>query len=345
MDIERAPAHAGGALYCSAMALDVTKLTMTEIIRLQDLLSKELKRRFERHLALAFSDIVGSTEYFAHYGDEAGRKLQQRHVDLLQACLTARGGRIVDTAGDGAFLCFPAVDGAADALVDFRKQLEADNAERAHDHQLEVRVGVHWGPVLTDGVQVTGDAVNLCARIAGSAEAGEIRMSRDAFHELHDTGRRALCVPLPSVELKGVSRPIEVVRLDWVDRELFPNLVRIRETSEDIAIPTRSTVTFGRLRSSPDARGNDVVLQLPDKQRLMQISRWQFELRRRPDGLVLHQVSEGLTEVDGAPITRGAEVPIRKGTVVRVGKVMTLTFDAEGRVPTGTMELATRAPS
>ena len=45
-------------------------LSMTEIIRLRDLLSKALTRRFERPLALAFSDVVGSTPYFARFGDE-----------------------------------------------------------------------------------------------------------------------------------------------------------------------------------------------------------------------------------------------------------------------------------
>jgi class 3 adenylate cyclase len=35
--------------------------------------------------------------------------------------------------------------------------------------------------VLTDGVQVTGDVMNLCARIAASAEPGQIRLSRDCL--------------------------------------------------------------------------------------------------------------------------------------------------------------------
>ena len=48
-------------------------LSMTEIIRLQDTLSKALVRRFEKKLALAFSDVAGSTTYFSKYGDEAGR--------------------------------------------------------------------------------------------------------------------------------------------------------------------------------------------------------------------------------------------------------------------------------
>lgn len=320
---------------------DISSLTMTEIIRLQNILSRELKRRFERHTALAFSDIVGSTSYFAQHGDEAGRKLQQRHVDLLQQCLGDEG-RIVDTAGDGAFLCFTAVEDAMDALVAFEQQLQADNADRPRTEHLDVRVGVHWGPVLTDGEQVTGDAVNLCARIAGSAEVGEIRLSRDAANELHEPSKRLACEPLPPVELKGIARPVELLRFVWMDRHRFPDRARIEETGEDIVVPQLSTVSFGRLRSSEGVRGNDVVLLLPDRNQMMQVSRWHFELRRRPDGLVLRAVSDNVTEVDGAPVLRGAEVPVRRGTVVRVGKVMTLVFDSAHN-PDGNADLATRA--
>ena len=93
------------------------QLSMTELIRLQDVLSKAIVRRFEKRLALVFSDVVGSTPYFARFGDEAGRKLQQRHYDLVTAAITPEGGRVVDTAGDGVFLCFESVTAASRAMV------------------------------------------------------------------------------------------------------------------------------------------------------------------------------------------------------------------------------------
>src|SRR5207247_10724995 len=139
------------------MQFDAGSLTMTEIIRLQDLLSRELTRRFARTQALALSDIVGSTAYFAEHGDEAGRMLQQRHGDLVREALKeAPGGRLVDQVGDGAFLCFPTVDDACRTLVALVELLDRDNAARPKKHALHVRIGLHWGTVLTDGVLVTG---------------------------------------------------------------------------------------------------------------------------------------------------------------------------------------------
>ena len=53
--------------------IDLSTLGMTEIVRLQNQLQQELRRRFERSLLMAFSDIVGSTPYFARFGDAVGR--------------------------------------------------------------------------------------------------------------------------------------------------------------------------------------------------------------------------------------------------------------------------------
>lgn len=67
--------------------IDLSTLSMTDIIRLQGALQQELTRRFERPMTLGFSDIVASTPYFERFGDAAGRQLQQLHIDLLQRCL------------------------------------------------------------------------------------------------------------------------------------------------------------------------------------------------------------------------------------------------------------------
>src|SRR5262245_6616969 len=105
------------------MAFELDTMSLTEMIRLREQLSETLLRRFERSLALAFTDVVGSTAYFAEFGDEAGRGLMQRHLDLLLQILPAYEGRIVDTAGDGAFMAFRTADGAVTALSQLHRQI------------------------------------------------------------------------------------------------------------------------------------------------------------------------------------------------------------------------------
>lgn len=309
------------------MELDLAALGLTDIIRLQNQLSQELSRRFERSLALAFTDIVGSTAYFARFGDESGRALQQLHHDLLQAAITPHGGRIVDTAGDGAFTVFPDVEAALEGLVAFLLRVSAANVTRGREHQLVLRLGVHFGSVLTDGTVVTGDAVNLCSRIASTAEVGEIRLSKSALREASNLVR-VRCRPLAPVTVKGVAEPLHLFRFDWRDDHKLPASVVVRESGAVLALPRQDTISFGRLRVNDGMPANDVVIELDNKQLEQAVSRWHFELRRRPDGYVLRPVSAQATEVDGRPVDKGTEVPVRPGTLVRLSKVVTLEFRA-----------------
>jgi class 3 adenylate cyclase len=316
----------------------IATLSMAEIIRLQDRLSQELKRRFEKRLGLAFSDIVGSTGHFERFGDEAGRKLQQRHFDLAQQVLAPVGGRVVDTAGDGIFMAFPDADAAASAAIALQREISNDNLTRSREQQMQVRVGIHAGSVLTDGNHVTGDAVNLAARVAGTSAAGEIRLSREAFHDLRLPAHRLSSRPLGLVRVKGISQPVELLALAWLDASLYPDAVRIQETQQEIDLPPKDIITFGRLGEMDGAAGNDVVLTLAGDEQTRKISRWHFELRRHADGFKLRPLSDQITEVDGQSIAKGAEAPIRRGTLVRVGRAATLEFLCRSPTPVPSMD-------
>ena len=299
------------------------QLSMTEIVRLQGVLQQELTRRFERQMLLVFSDIVGSMTYFTRFGDAAGRQLQQLHFDLLEQGMGRFQGRVVDTAGDGAFLVFPTVDAAVRGVVAVQRLVSHANLSRARAHQLQLRMGLHWGPVLTDGSAVSGDSVNLCSRVAASAAAGEVRLTREVFQELGSAGRMQ-CRALGVVELKGVPGPTDVLALDWHDRSQFPTQMRIEETRELIELPLQDIITFGRLREHEGLPANDVVLAHPDPLMARHISRWHFELRRRIDGFWMRSLSDTVTEVNGRPTPKGQDVPVKPGDRIRLAGALTL---------------------
>jgi len=302
-------------------------LGMTEIIRLQTMLSAALVRRFARRMALCFSDVVGSTPYFARFGDEAGRQLQQRHIDLLHKAISPAGGRIVDTAGDGAFLCFQAMDGALASAVELQNLISAENLTRSREHQLAVRIGIHHGSVLTDDVQVTGDAVNFCSRAAATAKPGEIRLTKEAFFALADARQRLRCRMLPPVPLKGIERPAELMLYQWRDQFIFPTKVRL-ENGEEYTLPDQDIISFGRLQEKDGFPANDIVLRGANEIATLQISRWHFELRRRRTGFVIRAVSSASTVLNDRLLSKGEEHPLAPGDRVRVGNTLTLQFEA-----------------
>lgn len=303
--------------------IDLSSLTMTEIIRLQTRLQDELTRRFERPLAVVFSDIVGSTAYFAQFGDSQGRQLQQLHFDLVAQAIPGSGGRIVSTAGDGAFLVFPSANAAVAGVISLLRKIAGANEGRGRAHQLQVRIGLHWGAALTDGSDVSGDAVNLCARVGATCEPGEVRVTRPLFQEL-DREHRLNCRPLGRLPMKGIEQPVEVLVLDWRDPSRFPRLAMVEETGERITLPQQDTVTFGRLALHAGERANDVVLTHEDPNVLRQVSRWHFELRRSEHGLRLVSLSDGQTTVDGVRLERGDSADVRAGSQIGVADVLNL---------------------
>jgi adenylate cyclase len=309
------------------MSTDLETMSLTEIIRLREQLSEVLLRRFERPLALAFTDVVGSTAYFAEFGDEAGRGLMQRHLDHLQQVLPAHEGRIVDTAGDGAFMCFRSVDQAVNALTEINRQILMANAARPAQHHLTVRAGIHWGPVLTDGVVVSGDAVNLCARVTSTGQPKEIRLTKQAFLELSGP-HRIVCNTLPPAELKGIPRPVEMMLFRWDQRAPVPTWIQVRESGERIPLPEKPVITFGRLKEHHGMQANDIVLLPANPQHQAMISRWHFEIRHAIDGLQLGALSDQTTEVDGRLVPKGTTAPVKVGSVVVLAGVMTLEFHA-----------------
>lgn len=307
------------------MKIDVDDLGLTEIIQLQNKLSELVRTRFTKHFGLCFTDIVGSTLYFSRYGDEAGRRLHQRHFDALRKAMAPYEGRIIDTAGDGAFCCFPSVEAAAAALCDFFRIVCDENGKRPSQDELSVRCGLHWGEVLTDGDMVSGESVNLCSRVGQMGEGKEIRITRDAFQKL-PSKLKLRCTTLPSAELKGITEHVDLFRLEWQAPGRVVVSLRMEETGAEVILPPKDTISFGRFSGDTHKPGNDVVLSLDDPDATQAISRYHFELRRGAQGFVLRALSRGMTEVDGKSLTPDGEALVLPGSVVRVANALSLRF-------------------
>jgi len=308
--------------------IDYDALSLREFIQLQDEIGREMQRRFRRFQALIFTDVVGSTTYFERWGDAAGRALIERHNALLTAALRSVGGRIIDTAGDGAFSLCENVERGLAALQALQETVGSGNAGRPSHQHLRVRSGLHWGAVLMDGPLVTGDAVNLAARVAASAHPAGIRLTEAAYEQL-PVFLRVRCKRLPEEQLKGIREPVRMLRFDWRDPSRFPTTVRVQETGEVFEIPRKERVTFGRLAEHEGVRANDVVLSHPDPQMALRISRWHMELSWTPEGFLLRPLSRGAVEIEGVRLTRDTPVLVTPGTSVRVSRVLTLVFMTE----------------
>ncbi|MCG8418178.1 MAG: CHAT domain-containing protein [Proteobacteria bacterium] len=208
-----APSQSTGSGQSEALSLaDIATLGLGDLLELRNHVTGELSSRFAHSLALVCTDIVGSTELFARLGSKAAKKLQERYRELFEEVATIEAGRIFASDGDGLRACFPAVKSAIKASFAFLDSITKHNYEISREDQLIVRVGIHYGPVLTNGDIVAGEEVELAASIVAQAEKGEIQLSQRAFRQTAK-GVQALCRPLPSIDVFDDTRTINLYHL------------------------------------------------------------------------------------------------------------------------------------
>src|SRR5512132_435584 len=80
-----------------AIVTSLKSSSMEDMLRIQDQIQKVLHEKYERSMAVLFSDIVGSTRYFERFGDAAGRRMIQRQQDLVVPIVERFEGRVVKT--------------------------------------------------------------------------------------------------------------------------------------------------------------------------------------------------------------------------------------------------------
>jgi class 3 adenylate cyclase len=141
-----------------------------------------------------FTDLVGSTAHAVSIGDRRWRDLLEQHHAAVRRELTRFDGREVDTAGDGFFATF---DGPARAIRCARAIIDV-----MRPLGLDVRAGLHTGEVEVADGKVAGIAVNIGARVAAQAGAGEILVSSTVRDLVAGSGLEF--AERGSVELKGV---------------------------------------------------------------------------------------------------------------------------------------------
>src|SRR5213083_1986921 len=150
----------------------------------------------ERKLAtVIFADLVGSTELGGSQDPERTRVLLGRFYDAMAEEIERAGGTVEKFAGDAVMAAFGAptaqedhAERALHAALSMRRRLE-----ELFGQTLRLRIGVNTGEVVVGGARgggsfVTGDAVNVAARLEQAAGPGEILVGertaaavRDAF--------------------------------------------------------------------------------------------------------------------------------------------------------------------
>jgi class 3 adenylate cyclase len=177
-----------------------------------------------RVVTIVFADVSGSTALGERLDPEALRRLMERYFDEMAAVIERHEGTVEKFIGDAVMAVFgiPQLHEddslrAVRAAWGMRAAIGELNAalERDYGAGLAARIGVNTGEVVAgdpSGGQrlVTGDAVNVAARLEQAAAPGEILLGEST----HRLARDAVeAEPVTPLELKGKSAPVRAFRL------------------------------------------------------------------------------------------------------------------------------------
>jgi class 3 adenylate cyclase len=158
-----------------------------------------------------FTDIVGSTPLVEALGDDAWEELIHWHDQTLRTIFSRYGGTEVSQTGDGFFVAFEDASAAIEAAVAVQRSLAEHR--RGHGFAPQVRIGLHEAEASTRAIDFAGRGVHEAARIGSLAGGGQILAS---VNTVQSAATRFPISTARTVTLKGVSRPVEVVTIEWM---------------------------------------------------------------------------------------------------------------------------------
>ena len=153
-----------------------------------------------RLVAVMFTDMVGYTALI-QADERVALDKRDRYMSALESHHDTFGGTIVQRLGDGSMSMFPSSLAAVLAAVEIQRELAAED--------VPIRIGVHVGEVVVDSERLTGDAVNIAARIESFAVPGGVMLSDSAYEQIKNRSDVGV-IRLGRFRLKNVGRPFEL---------------------------------------------------------------------------------------------------------------------------------------
>ena len=159
-----------------------------------------LHRSVSRPPAMCFLDLSGYTRLTEERGDEAAADMATTLGKLVQRGAHDVGGRPVKSLGDGVMVHFPEPAGAVRFALDMVERIPAAGLPATHG-------GIDAGPLVFQDGDYFGRTVNIAARIAAYAGAGQVLVSDSVVQAAGDDPNIGFAV-IGEIELKGVPRPV-----------------------------------------------------------------------------------------------------------------------------------------
>lgn len=164
-----------------------------------------------------FADVAGSTKLYEQIGDQRAREAISTCLEYLNTTTERHSGSRIKTIGDEVMCRFGDAESAVQAAMDMQRGLLA--SPPVPNIEMRVRIGLHFGTMIPMGDDVFGDAVNVAARMAAIARAGQIITTASTVKRLGDGTRRSTR-RFDSAPVRGKADEIEIHEVLWESRDV-----------------------------------------------------------------------------------------------------------------------------
>jgi predicted ATPase/class 3 adenylate cyclase len=190
-----------------------------------------------------FTDVEGSTSLWERF-PQAMKRALERHDSILLTAVTAAGGQVVKTTGDGLMAVFGSAAEAVRACLAAQRGLVDEPWQETG--ALRVRMGLHSGEAQPRGDDYFGPAVIRSERIMAVGHGGQVLLSGASAALVADQlPEGAALVDLGAHRLKDLGRPEQLFQLvhPALPREFPPLATPDRRPNN---LPTQASTFIGR---------------------------------------------------------------------------------------------------
>jgi class 3 adenylate cyclase/tetratricopeptide (TPR) repeat protein len=185
-----------------------------------------------RWAAVLFADMAAFTSASEALGAERVYHLVRKIIPLANASIESHGGQVLEYAGDSILAIFGAPIAlenaslkACEAALALQRVISAEVGSFTREFSIapRFRVGIGGGEVVLGhmglerklDLKVTGEPVNLAARLQTLAGEGEIWISDSVFQQVEGF---VDATSLGQRQVKGLNRPQQIYRIDGLSR-------------------------------------------------------------------------------------------------------------------------------
>jgi len=216
-------------------------------------------RKKRRLVAIVFADVANFSRMMS-VDEEGTSDAVRERLNIFRSEITAFSGEFKGSAGDNAFMIF---ESAVDAVV-FAVKMQSICSEKNNglpaDAQIWFRFGINLGEVLVQGDDISGESINIAARVEAFSNPGRICISGATYDHVSNNLEYGYEY-LGGQDFKNIGKTIDVFQVheNPTSAAMTPGLRRdIKKSVEnrESAVSSQSIVVlpFGFQGSNVDDR-------------------------------------------------------------------------------------------